>query len=268
MFKHYLKMKRFKIFLNSTIFLFAVSSCQKVIHVDLNSADPQLVVEAYVTDAPDSIWVKLTKTVNFSDKNEFPPVDNAEVIISDNEGNSEKLTQTAPGIYRAINMQGTPGRTYNLEINYNNKKYTASSYMNFPVEIDSITLGKSFFSGNVTVQIHFTDPGNTKNYYRYLREINGLKQTDFNIISDDLRNGQSSFVTLSTGMRKLSPGDTVICYLHSIDFNTYEYYRTFNQINNTGPTATPGNPIGNISNGAIGFFAAFSIRSKMLVIEE
>ncbi len=261
-------MKTIKLFPLFAILLFIASSCQKVIQVDLNSADPQLVVEAYVTDAPDSIWVKLTKTVNFSDKNEFPAVDNAVVIISDSDGNSEQLTQTEPGIYRAINLQGTPGRTYNLEIDYNGEKYTASSYMNFPVEIDSITFGRSVFSGNVTLQINFTDPGNTRNYYRYLRELNGVKQRDFNIISDDVRNGQSSFVTLSTGVQSLSPGDTIVCYLHSIDFNTFEYYRTFNQINDTGPTATPGNPIGNISNGAVGFFTAYSLRHKMVIIEE
>jgi hypothetical protein len=268
MFKHYFNMKNSKLFLISAILLFVASSCQKVIQVDLNSADPQLVVEAYVTDAPDSIWVKLTKTVNFSDKNEFPAVDNAIVIISDSEGNSEQLSQTEPGIYRATSLQGTPGRTYNLSIEYNGEKYTASSYMNYPVEIDSITFGRSVFSGNVTIQINFTDPGNTRNYYRYLREINGLKQRDFNIISDDVRNGQSSFVTLSSGVQRLLPGDTVIAYLHSIDFNTFEYYRTFNQINDTGPTATPGNPIGNISNGGVGFFAAYSLRSKMVVIQE
>lgn len=243
-------------------------SCQKVINIDLNSADPQLVVEAYVTDAPDSIWVKLTKTVNFSDKNEFPLVDNAIVKISDNEGNSEQLTQIQPGIYKAQTLQGVPGRTYKLEIDYNGKKYEASSYMNYPVEIDSVTFGRSVFSGNVTLQIHFTDPGNIRNYYRYLREINGLKQKDFNIISDDVRNGQHSFITLSTGQPRLDKGDTIIAYLHSIDFATYEYYRTFNQINETGPTATPGNPISNISNGAAGFFAAYSLRSKMVVIDE
>ena len=261
-------MKTIKLFPLFAILLFIASSCQKVIQVDLNSADPQLVVEAYVTDAPDSIWVKLTKTVNFSDKNEFPAVDNAVVIISDSDGNSEQLTQTEPGIYRALNLQGTPGRNYNLEIDYNGEKYTASSYMNFPVEIDSITFGRSVFSGNVTLQINFTDPGNTRNYYRYLRELNGVKQRDFNIISDDVRNGQSSFVTLSTGVQSLSPGDTIVCYLHSIDFNTFEYYRTFNQINDTGPTATPGNPIGNISNSAVGFFTAYSLRHKMVIIEE
>lgn len=267
MFKHYFNMKITKLFLISTVLLFVASSCQKVIQVDLNSADLQLVVEAYVTDAPDSIWVKLTKTVNFSDKNEFPPVDNALVIIRDNEGNSEQLSQIMPGIYKAFNLQGVPGRTYNLEIEYNGEKYTASSYMNFPVEIDSLSISRSAFSGNPTVRIHFTDPANTRNYYRYLREINGDKTRGFEIVDDNLRNGQSTFVTLSSGVQKFIPNDTIIGYLHAIDFATFEYYRTFNQINETGPTATPGNPIGNISNGAIGIFSAFSIRNKMLIIQ-
>ncbi|MFN7014633.1 MAG: DUF4249 domain-containing protein [Bacteroidia bacterium] len=261
-------MKNSKLLFISIISLFVASSCQKVIQVDLNSADPQLVVEGYVTDAPDSIWLKLTKTVNFSDKNEFPAVDNAIVIISDSEGNSEQLSQTEPGIYRATNLQGIPGRTYNLSIEYNGEKYTASSYMNYPVEIDSLSIGRSAFSGNPTVKIHFTDPANIRNYYRYLRKINGNKTRSFEIVDDNLRNGQSTFVTLSSGVQKLLPNDTIIGYLHSIDFATFEYYRTFNQINETGPTATPGNPIGNISNGGVGFFAAYSLRSKMVIIQE
>src|SRR5436305_10635659 len=54
-----------------SLFLF---SCTKVIQVDLNSANTNIVIEGIVSDAAGPYQVKLTQTVNFSDPNSFPPV--------------------------------------------------------------------------------------------------------------------------------------------------------------------------------------------------
>ena len=58
-------------------------SCTKVINVNLNNANPNIVIEGNLNDGPGPYQVKLTQTVNFSDPNFFPPVTGAIVQITD-----------------------------------------------------------------------------------------------------------------------------------------------------------------------------------------
>ena len=62
-------MKKYFIYLPVTILvLLMAASCQKVIQVDLNSARPNLIVEAALSDNS-ADTVRLTQTVNFSSSN-------------------------------------------------------------------------------------------------------------------------------------------------------------------------------------------------------
>src|ERR1017187_6611118 len=115
--------------------LLLLSSCTKAINIDLNSANPNIVVDAELTDQPGPYTVNLTKTVNFSDNNVFPAINGATVVISDNAGNSNTLTEPTPGSgnYVTSNLQGTVGKAYSISISYNGKTYTAISTMPGPV---------------------------------------------------------------------------------------------------------------------------------------
>jgi hypothetical protein len=248
--------------------LISLAACQKVIDIDLNSADPQIVVEAYINDQAEPCSVKISQTVNFSEANDFPPLSNAEVILKDDLGNAETLTETSPGLYTSSLMFGTPGRKYFLEIKNNDKTYQAESYLARPVEIDSIVIAKSLFGNNKTVQSYFHDPSGEKNYYRIIRTFRGERQNSFTILNDNLRDGQQIMINQNLQTDKLIPGDTILVELQSIDFNAFEFYRTFNQANRRGPTATPANPENNFTNGALGIFSAYATRSKMIVVEE
>ena len=68
-----------------------ISSCTKVINVDLNSASPQIVVQANLPNQSAGDTVQLNQTVNFSDLNSFPAITGALVTINDNAGNSDTL---------------------------------------------------------------------------------------------------------------------------------------------------------------------------------
>src|ERR1022692_4666787 len=107
------------------IFYLAFSSCEKVINIDLNSVAPQIVVQGNITNQPGPYTVQLTQTVNFSEPNNFPAVSGAKVIIEDNAGNVDTLTENPAGIYTGTRLTGTPGRSYALVLTANGKKYTA-----------------------------------------------------------------------------------------------------------------------------------------------
>jgi hypothetical protein len=73
-------MKKITLFIFSII---ALSACTKVINIDLNSSNQQIVVEAKIADDALPCTVKLSKSINFSNPNVFPAVEGAIVKISD-----------------------------------------------------------------------------------------------------------------------------------------------------------------------------------------
>ncbi|MDB5274831.1 MAG: hypothetical protein JWO58_3198 [Chitinophagaceae bacterium] len=251
-----------------------LSSCQKVIDVDLNSASPQIVIVGEVTDQSGPYVVTLSQTVNFSDANVFPTVSGAQVIIRDNAGNSETLTETSPGTYKTSTLQGTVGRAYSISVASQGNNYDATSVMPAAVAIDSLYIDSTSSSGfgnskkkNKSVRVLFTDPASIENYYRFVEVVNGVAKPDFFITSDRFKDGSQINYKLSVSDSTLNSGDLVTVTLQSIDKNTYEYFRTLNQVASGGSfQSTPGNPTTNLSNNALGYFSACGIRSKSIVV--
>ncbi|HEY4334382.1 MAG TPA: DUF4249 family protein, partial [Puia sp.] len=60
-----------------------LAACKKVINVNLNNSTPQLVIEGEVTNARGPFQVRISKTVDFSADNVYPPVTNAQVFLTD-----------------------------------------------------------------------------------------------------------------------------------------------------------------------------------------
>ena len=261
------------------------ASCTKVVNIDLNTANPNIVVDAEITDQAGPYTVNLTQTVNFSDNNVFPGLTGAKVIISDNAGNSETLTETGSGNYVSSHLQGVSGRAYHISITSNNKNYTATSIMPAPVALDSVVAdtssrriggGGGFGGGGntatvlgVSVRAVFTDPAGITNYYRLLEYVNRVPNYDnITIISDQGQDGAIIVRNVTRRDTSIHKGDTINVVLESIDANVYEYYRTLRHVtrSQTGiQTTVPGNPTTNLSNNALGFFSAYAVRSKYVI---
>ncbi len=249
----------------------ALFSCQKVVHVDLNSAAPKVVIEGNISDESGGCVVKVTKSVNFDQTNSFPAVTGATVILTDDSGNTENLAEATPGVYRSSAMTGTPGRTYTLSVATGGVIYTAISKMNAPVDIDSINAQKGFFSARRLMHVYFTDAAATKNWYKLVETINDSVHRDIFITNDMLREGQQLEEILFTNSEpedSLRRGDSVTIALQSIDEGVYEYFRMLIPIaEGSDPGSTPANPKSNFSNGALGYFNAYSVKRKSLIIK-
>jgi hypothetical protein len=244
-------------------------SCRKVINVDLNSADPRVVIEASISDEPGPYFVKLTKTVNFNQPSAYPAITGANVVLSDDAGNTETLTETSAGTYQTSAIAGTPGRTYTLSITTGGKTYTAVSKMNAPIIMDSLNVQKGYFSTVKNVHIFVTDPAGADNWYRFVETINDSAKKDIFITGDILRDGQQmeEILFVDDVEDSLQRGDSVTIALQSIDEGVYEYFRTLLQITGGGdPGSTPANPKSNFSNGALGYFSAYSVTRKSVIV--
>jgi len=103
--------------------------------------DNVLVVDGMITSAPGPYTVKLSLSTPVNDY-EINPISGYQLIVSDDAGNTESLTETETGEYITASngIQGIPGRSYQLTIHSPNGKTYQSDFekLNNPVGIDSV----------------------------------------------------------------------------------------------------------------------------------
>ena len=262
-----------------SVLMLAFSACEKVVTIDLNKADPRTVIEGVVTDqpGPDSVFVSKSGDY-FEPTLYFPPIPGAFVSISDDLGNSDTLQEVKEGTYVGSRIQGAPGRMYTLKVVAEGKEYDAVSSMPTKVRIDSLyATPLREFDGDrgYNLYVVFRDPPEPGNYYRINLRVNKPLPPDsitgqrYRLFSDKLTNGNQVTLRLRTG-RSVITGDTVQVDLLSIDKASYEYFRTLNNIltSDRAPTSlAPANPNTNLSNGSLGYFSAYTIHSKTIVLK-
>lgn len=127
------------LFLASAIF----SSCEDVINPQLESAEPVLVIDAWINNLPDSQKVILTRTQPYF-QNIFPPaVSGATVTITDQNGTVFTFLEDKPGEYVWVpsgnDVFGTLGLNYTLSVQTNGETFVAESRMGRVPVVDSIT---------------------------------------------------------------------------------------------------------------------------------
>ena len=252
------------------------SSCRKVIDIELKEANPRLVVESIISDKNVPFEVKLSTTQNYFSQSEPPAVTSALVIISDDMGNIDTLLHTINGIYKTpISKQGVEDRTYRLYIKNKNKEYTAFAKLNGQLPMDSISytyLNKSFgfLEPGYYINLHTFERPKEGDFYRWLLFRNDTLLIDpfkYMYADDKLVNGNK--IDLQFPFR-YNPNDSVRIVQWAINKEYFDYLTDLDtQLGRSGSPfdAPPANPRTNLSNGALGYFAAVASQEKSLRIE-
>jgi hypothetical protein len=256
----------------------ALNSCQEVVSIDLNKADPHIVIEGIISDQQGPYAVKISKTGNYFEPSlYFPPVTGAQIVLSDDKGQRDTLKEVDQGTYFSTTLKGVTGRTYFMSAVSEGKTYSASSYMPTKVLIDSLyVLARSGFRSEPGYDIYvmFKDPPELGNYYRLNARSNTLIPADsidgrrYRLYTDKLTNGNEMTERIRTG-GKVQSGDTITLELLSIDKAAYDYFSTLRDIlsSDRSPTSlSPANPNTNLTNGSLGYFAAFALDTKKIII--
>lgn len=259
----------------ASICLIVLSSCEKVIDIDLNSTDPQYVIEGYITNEARPAQVRITKTVNFSETNNFPTVSGATVTIKDDAGNTETLQEVQSGIYETKILRGATGRTYTLTVNHNGNTFISTSKMPELVTLLGIDMLESAFNrGNNKEKTYvavpkYNDPAGIKNYYRFIQVINGVLDSAFLVRNDNLSDGKQTVQPVFSFGKDIIKGDTLTLMMQCIDENVHDYFFSLNESSGNGPGGgtTPSNPVNNISGGALGYFSAHSVSTKTVIVK-
>ena len=263
------------------ILLVVFNSCEKVIDLDLKDAKQQIVVDANIYNGAGNNVVILTKSGNFYESNDFETVKNANVIITNNNGESYVLNEVEDGVYSNDTLDGVFLTKYNLKISAEGKSISSSSTMPTLVLLDSISveLSDGFVGGGggggggppsddvfYKLFINFTDPSNEQNYYRIKTRVNGSDISDIYVVDDGLFNGLTTRLPL--GIDGFTEGDVVTIDLISIDKANYEYYRLLGENGMNAMTTSAGNPVSNVDGeDVIGVFGANAFDSKTVTIE-
>jgi len=161
--------------LSTTLF----TGCDKEEPANIMNPERKLIVDGIITNGPDDNYVRLLLSDNkIYDSlgyqySSLTVVNNALVIVSDDQGNVDTLNQyhygydrlhgspdnqgdstiDTEGYYYIKKIKGRPGHTYFLYINYSQKEYRASSFMKDVPQIDSLKFDKTW------------DPVKSQNYY-------------------------------------------------------------------------------------------------------
>ena len=257
-------MKKYFAYIIVVLALLQFSSCEKVIHIDLDEADQKVVIEGVILNGDTIQRVRVTKTTSFENGSGVPVVDNAVVSVSDDIGNTGIFTSVGNGWYELTGFPGVEGRTYSISVTVDGQNYTASSQMPDFVPIDSLFVAFYPF-GNDTlttlVPAHL-DPAGIANYYQFHVTKNGVRKDNIYLQDDQFTDGNLSIQPLF--LPSLELHDTLIVTMFCIDKPVWTY---FNQLSvNTSNSTTPANPVSNFSGGCMGYFSARTSSTKQVIV--
>jgi hypothetical protein len=253
-------MKKLYIFI---ILVLVFASCEKVIEVDLNEANPRIVVDGNI-DFKDqkttgNAFVQLHWTSSFYESNSFETIENAQVKLTDTQGKIYNLSHSSNGYYLATGIhKGQIGEEYKLEVLVDGKTLKSKTTLARSVKIDSLSYTLDNFGphqgGGYMVNCHFTDPAGEVNYYYLKLFIDNIPCQGFFITRDDGLDGKAITYTFFRNLIE-GPNDVTVV-LYTLDEASFEYFKVLAMMDQGGMSTAPGNPPSNIEGDAIGLFRA------------
>lgn len=270
--------------LKNTIFILMItgltlSSCTEIIDIDINSSDPEIVVEATIGEN-EFAEVAISRSIGLNEAVSFQPVENATVTISDQNGNRETLTEITAGIYVSTTLVGETGKKYSLQIQAGEHNISSVSTIPGHVPIDSFKVENSIYPGGgppvfpgqkapfYEIKVNYTDPVNEKNYYRFILYVNDKPQPNNYIYDDRLTNGNAQETFMIIYNENLGDGDKIKVEMQCIDKLVYDYFSSIsNAGGGPGGSSTPANPYTNLTGTVLGYFSAHTVERKEFELE-
>ncbi|MGV3529002.1 MAG: DUF4249 domain-containing protein [Flavisolibacter sp.] len=280
--------------------LLVLPGCEKTVDFDMRENPPKLVVEATIEYGQPPVVVLSTSLQYFSTLspdsiyNSF--VHDAEVTVSNGQLTHRLKEYSVPfsggylyHYYSVDSSQlstafvGELNHNYYLSISWQGKEYTANTTVpDYNKKIDSLWWlpPPDDDPKNVVVMVRATDPPGYGDYVRYFTRTNrGRFLPGPNSVFDDLFiDGTTYELQVDPGMDRNRPtaqytrlfhrGDTVTFKLSGIDRATYDFWRTmeFSYQSVGNPFSTPVKVLGNISNGALGYFGGYASQYRTIII--
>ena len=261
--------------------LLILISCEDVVDVDLETAEPKLVIDASLKwqkgTTGNEQTIVLTTTTGFYE-DEVPAAIGATVFVTN--GNNDVFTFTEipnTGEYFCANFVPEIDQTYTLTVIYNGETYTATETLKEVPEITSVIQDNEggFTGDQIEVRFFYDDIPNVDNYYLIQFNTSITILPEYDVISDEFFQNNQMFGLYTN--EDLNANDNVTLTLQGISESYYNYMNILLVIAGSGggsPFQTPpatvrGNIVNqtNFDNYALGFFRLSEIDSMQYTVE-
>jgi hypothetical protein len=270
-----------------------VLSCNAKLDLNLPEPDDKIVIDGWIETGQ---YAKVLLTRNSA---YFSSIDSAsirdlvltraKVSLTDGE-NSEVLMLNRnddyfpPYIYEGNEIKGDTGKIYTITAEYGGKTAWATTTIPAKVKLDTFYFSLEADKDSLgSIYVEFTDPPQTKNYYRILTKRFGKDERYYSSmvmgIDDIFFSGQKfgfsmsraphSFLS-SAGNEYFRLGDTVSIKFCTIDKAHYEFWDSFQDevLNASNPFATSLSVIKtNIHGDGLGIWGGYGVSLYTLIIK-
>lgn len=255
--------------------------CEDVIELDLDSAEPRLVVDASID------WIKgesgkeqkiilSTSTDYYSE--EFPSVSNAIISVTNTSGKVFQFVEMEElGEYICHDFEPEIGEEYHLRIELNDEVYIANETLvsapNIEEEMEQIDDG-GFTGEDIEVTYYYQDNPDTDNYYLHSITSPIYQYPKYHTSNNKFSQGNLMSTTFMD--EDIEPGDVLHFKLYGISRRYYEYFnKILDASGNSGnpfatvPSAVRGNIVNttNEENFVFGYFRLSEVSSRDYTIE-
>jgi hypothetical protein len=255
--------------------------------IELDGTFTRCVIFGSITTDTTSHKITITRTGDFFSNTSPQGISGANVRIWDGE-NDFILTENPdePGVYYTESTAyARLDRKYTLFVDNvdllldgNHSSYQAITEIRPVAEPDSIKVVYIKDWEGWIVQAFAKDPPETEDFYKFLIYRNGELHSDslmnINISDDILFNGNNTNgipIYFLRSEKGFTIGDEIMVEFCGI---TRDYFKYLNEVQTSARPSVPlfsgppANPRSNLSNGALGYFTAYSISKAKTIIKE
>jgi hypothetical protein len=270
----------------------AITCCDDSLHLNIPDPDDKIVIDGWIENGQYAKVLLTANTPYFSSLDSSSirnlVLTKAKVTLS-SEDRSEILilrrneNYFPSYIFEGNEIKGDTGKIYTITAEYGGKKAFGTTTIPANVRLDTLYFLKKEHSDSLgTIYVEFTDPSETRNYYRVLTQVSGNDRRFLSSmimgISDVFFSGQKFGFSLYRGQKSyissakneyFTLGDTVGIKFCTIDKAHYEFWNTFqDEILNTGnPFASSLSVIkSNIQGDGLGIWGGYGVSYYTLII--
>lgn len=261
--------------------LVSLISCEDVVDVNLDTAEPKLVIDASIKwqkgTSGNEQTIRLTTTTAYF-ANTIPVVQGATVFITDsNAVQYNFIEDTGTGNYICTDFNPVLNENYTLTVITSGQTYTASEKLLEVPTIESVNQNNEggFTGDQIELKYFFQDNGAENNFYLVQFNPSFSILPEYNVIDDEFFQGNQMFGLYTN--EDLESNNSVLLTLHGISEGYYNYMNVLLSVagsNNGGPFQAPpatvrGNLVNqtNFENYALGYFRLSEIDTLNYVVQ-
>ena len=246
-------MKIYYLYIFLIVIMASGSSCNYDLDIDIPELDDKIVIDGWI-EQNKKATVFLTANSPY-----FTTIDSASLrnlvltrakVTIDNGEETEVLilrrneNYFPPYFYQSNRISGEIGKSYTITAEYGGKTAWATTVITEPVDIDTVFFNLAEGDDSLgVIHIEFTDPVESKNYYRILTKRVGIDDKFNSILAmalDDkyftgekarftLLRAPSSFITVDEDENYYRLGDTVAIKLCTISKDHYDFWNSYQE---------------------------------------